>query len=174
MSKHSGWYPHDKGAAHPAEHPNADDLAHPGRSGRVVGIGAICDFRTGTPAPESSQSQSFSVQEFVELEDGRRVVLDDRGFTTSSIRELVELGDGRRVVLENLAPARAGLTPDSIRQDVLNVVLPDDDECEEDHPWSWLAEQARRQGIAVTADELKALPYEVVLTQRLAQWLKTS
>ncbi len=59
-----------------------------------------------------------------------------------------------------------------MRQQVLNVVLPDDDESDEPHPWSWLAEQARRQGIDVTADELKALPYEVVLTERLAQWLK--
>jgi hypothetical protein len=66
------------------------------------------------------------------------------------------------------------LTPDSIRQDVLNVVLPDDDESGEDHPWEWLAEQARLQGIDVTADELKALPYEVILTERLAGWLKLS
>lgn len=173
MSKHSGWSAYDKDADHPAEHPNAD-ADHPGRSSRVVGIGAICDFATGTPESGPSQSLSFSVREFVELEDGRRVVVDNRGFTTSAIRELVELEDGRRVVLENVTPARAGLTPDSIRQQVLNVVLPDDDECEEAHPWSWLAEQANRQGIAVTADELKALPYEVVLTQRLAGWLMLS
>jgi len=41
-------------------------------------------------------------------------------------------------------------------QQVLNVVLPDDDECEDEHPWSWLAELARRHGIDVTADELKS------------------
>jgi hypothetical protein len=139
----------------------------------VAGIGAICDFRTGTPEPESSRGQNFSIKVFVELEDGRRVVVDNRGFSISSVRELVELEDGRRVVLENVAPARAGLTPDSIRQDVLNVVFADDDECGEDHTWSWLADQARRQGIDVTADELKALPYEVILTERLAGWLKT-
>ncbi|CCF85302.1 conserved hypothetical protein [Nitrolancea hollandica Lb] len=165
MSKQSGWFPYDKNA-------DQDDLAQSDRSGRVVGIGAICDLATG--APESGPSQSFSVREFVELADGRHVALDSRGFTLSSVRELVELEDGRRVVLENVAPARAGLTPDSIRQQVLNVVLPDDDECEEAHPWSWLAEQARQQGIDVTADELKALPYEVILTERLAGWLKLS
>lgn len=165
MSKHSGWFPYDKNA-------DQGDLVRPDRSGRVVGIGAICDFATG--APESGPSQSFSVREFVELEDGRRVVVDNRGFTLSSVRELVELEDGQRVVLENVAPARAGLTPDSIRQQVLNVVLPDDDECEEPHPWSELAELARQQGIDVTADKLKALPYEVILTERLAGWLKTS
>lgn len=167
MSKNSDWAPYNKQR-------DQGDQPHPDRSGRVVGIGAICDFATG--APESGPSQSFSVREFVELEDGRRVVINDRGFTLSSARELVELEDGRRVVLENVAPARAGLTPDVIRQNVLNVVLPDDDAeaLEDAHPWSWLAEQARQQGIEVTADELKALPYEVILTMRLAGWLKLS
>lgn len=165
MSKHSGWFPYDKNA-------DQGDLAQPDRSARVVGIGAICDFTTG--APESGPSQSFLVREFVELEDGRHVALDRRGFTLSSVRELVELENGRRVVLENVAPARAGLTPDSLRQDVLNAVLPDDDESEEAYPWSWLAEQARQQGIDVTADELKALPYEVIFTARLAGWLMLS
>lgn len=167
MSKNSGWYPYD-----PENDPSVDDLAHSGRSDRVVGIGAVCDFATG--APELGPSQSFSIWEFVELEDGRHVALSsDRGFTISSVRRLVELEDGRRVVLENVAPARAGLTPDRIRQDVLNAVLPDD-ESGETHPWSWLAEQARRQGIEVTADELKAFPYEVILTKRLAEWLMRS
>lgn len=168
VSRRSGWFPYE-----PTHDPNAGDLAHPGRSGRVVRIGAICDFATG--APETGPSQSFSVREFVELEDGRHVVVRELGWTTSSVRELVELEGGRRVVLENAAPARAGLTLDSIRQDVLNVVLPDDDAeaAVEAHPWEWLAELARQQGIAVTADELKALPYEVVLTKRLREWLET-
>lgn len=144
------------------------------RSARVVGIGAICDFASGVPEP--GPSLSFSVKEFVRLEDGRWVVVSsDRGFTVSSIRELVELEDGRQVVLENAAPYRSGLTPDSIRQDVLNVVLPDDaDESGEPHPWEWLAERARIQGIDVTADELKALEYEVILTKRLIDWLTMS
>lgn len=164
MSTHGGWFPYDK---------NADygDQAHPGQSVRVVGIGAICDF--ASEASESGSSQSFSVRQFVELENGRHVVIGDRGFTQSSVRQLQVLEDGRQVALENVAPARSGMTRDRMRRHVLNVVLPDDDEGEEAHPWSWLAEQARRHGIAVTADELKALPYQVVLTQRLAGWLQT-
>jgi len=58
-------------------------------------------------------------------------------------------------------------------QQVLNVVLPDDDECGDEHPWSWLAELARKHGIDVTADELKELQYEVVLTDRVTRWLVT-
>jgi hypothetical protein len=132
-----------------------EHLAEPTPTGRVVGIGAICDFRTG--APEPGPSQSFSVSEFVVLEDGRRVVLDHRGFTLGS----------------NVDTVRAGLTPHIMSQQVLNVVLPDDDESEEEHPWSWLAELARTHGIDVTADELKELHYEVVLTDGVTQWLVT-
>ncbi len=148
MSDHRGWSAHPEGAGHPVEH-----LAEP--TGRVVGIGAICDFRTG--APEPGPSQSFSVSEFVVLEDGRRVVIDHRGFTLGS----------------NVGTVRAGLTPQAMSQQVLNVVLPDDDESEEEHPWSWLAELARTHGIDVTADELKELQYEVVLTDGVTQWLVT-
>nr|PZN59779.1 MAG: hypothetical protein DIU58_17365 [Sphaerobacter thermophilus] len=168
MSERSGWLPYD-----PRLDPDAGKPTHYGRSGRVVRLGAICDFGKG--GPESGPAQSFTVWEFVELENGRHVVLRELGWTTSSVRALVELEDGRRVVLEDVAPARTGLTPDRIRQDVLNVVLPDDDEeaRREPHPWEWLAELARQQGIAVTADELKALPYDVILSKRLREWLET-
>lgn len=45
---------------------------------RVIGLGAICGLR-----PKSRDgSQSFSVSEFVALEDGQQVILhEDRGFT---------------------------------------------------------------------------------------------
>jgi len=165
MSDRSGWFPYD-----PSRDPDAGNPAH---QGRVVRLGAICDFATG--APETGPSQSFTVWEFVELEDGRHVVLRELGWTMSSVLALVELEDGQRVVLENVAPARTGLTAEKIRQDVLNVVLPDDDEeaRREPHPWEWLAELATQQGIAVTADELKALPYDVILSKRLREWLET-
>ncbi len=164
MSKNSSWASYDK---------SKDSIVSDSPS-RVVGIGAICDFATG--APEPGPSLSFSIHEFVELGDGRWVALSsDRGFTVSSVRKIVELEDGQRVVLENAAPYRSGLTPDSIRQDVLNVVLPDEgDASEEAHPWEWLAERARIQGVAVTADALKMLDYRVVLTKRLFEWLTMS
>ena len=120
----------------------------------MVGIGAISTFDRGS---EPGPSQSFSVSEFVVLEDGRRVVIDHRGFTLGT----------------NVGTVRAGLTQQVMRQQVLNVVLPDDDECEDEHPWSWLAELARNHGIGVTADELRELQYEVVLTDRVTRWLVT-
>ena len=64
-------------------HPDAADVHRkflPVEPARVVGIGAICDVlprRLG-----EARSQSYSVSEFVTLEDGRRVILhEDRGFT---------------------------------------------------------------------------------------------
>lgn len=158
VNKRSGWLPYDE---------SLDQQ----RSARVVRLGAICDFETGSP--EAGPSQSFSVREFVALDDGRNVVVSERGFTISTPREVVELEDGRRVILENTAPMNSGLTLDIIRQDVLNVVLPDDDDGEP-HPWQWLAEQAQLYGINVTAVELKALSYEVSLTKRLANWISDS
>lgn len=128
-----------------------------GPSARVVGFGAVCDLRP--PAADGARSQSFSVAEFALLEDGRRVILhEDRGFT--------------------LGPPRGAgphhLTAEDIARDVLNVVLPDDDECRDAHPWAWLTELALARGLDVTADDLRRVPYEVVLTDRLTRWLASS
>ena len=128
-----GWHAHPDGI---------DDHANslPVKPGRVVGLGAICDLR-----PQrfyKQRSQSFSVAEFVTLEDGRRVILhEDRGFTLG-LRSPGESGSG---------DLREHETLESLTQDVLNVVLPDDDECAEDDPWSWLADLARARGLNVTA-----------------------
>jgi CBS domain-containing protein len=144
------------GAMHPRQLPRV-------KAGRVVGIGAICDLaRQLVP---DARSQSFSVSEFVTLEDGRRVILhDDRGFT---------IGLGRAG--EPYEDLRAHQTRDSIIRNVLLVVLPDEKDAEaagEDHPWSWLAELARARGLNVTAEDLRGLPYEVVLTDELTRWLE--
>jgi hypothetical protein len=130
------------------------------KPGRVVGLGAICDL--GPPRSDGSGDQSFSVSEFVTLEDGRRVILhEDRGFT---------LGWGSSGG-SGSGDIRERETLESLTRDVLNVVLPDDDECAEDHPWSWLADLARARGLDVTAEDLRGLPYEVILTDKVRQWL---
>jgi hypothetical protein len=126
-----------------------------------VGIGAICDLTPQLVA--DGRSQSFSVSEVVTLEDGRRVTLHrDRGFT---------IGLGSRS--ERYEDLRAGQTVDSITRLVLVTVLPDDDEeaAVEAHPWSWLAELARARGLNVTAEDLRGLTYEVILTDKVTQWL---
>jgi hypothetical protein len=123
--------------------------------GRVVGLGAICDLRP--QRVDAPRSQSFSVGEFVTLEDGRRVILHEaRGFT-------IGWSSRHRWGNESL---------ENMTRSVLTVVLPDDDEGGEQHPWSWLAELARARGLDVTAEDLRRLPYEVVFTDTVReQWL---
>lgn len=61
---------------------------------------------------------------------------------------------------------RASADGRTVTQEVMNVVLPDDDDGE-DHPWEWLAELARGRGLRVTGHDLRGLPYEVELTDRV-------
>lgn len=105
---------------------------------------------------------SFSVSEFVTVEDGRRVILhEDRGFTFGPVTS-VRWGP---------LDIRGDETLESLTRDVLNVVLPDDDEPAEDHPYSWLADLARARGLDVTADDLRTLPYEVIFSDKVRRWL---
>lgn len=147
------WCEHPDAIDDHAERLVVDGVLEPAPSFRVVGLGAICDLRT--PGFDDEHTQRFSVSEFVLLENGRRLILhEDHGFT---------IGSGAGAVRDHE-------TPDSFTQDVLNVVLPDDDECEDDHPWSWLAELARASGLDVTAEDLQGLPYEVILTDSVTRW----
>jgi hypothetical protein len=121
--------------------------------GRVVGLGARCDLHR---ASGDGRSVSFDVTEFALLADGRRVVLrDGLGFT---------IGWGSAVAATT--DVWTTLAVGDLVRDVLNVVLPDDDDGE-DHPWEWLAELARDRGLDVTAVDLRAVPYEVELTGRV-------
>lgn len=101
--------------------------------------------------------------EFAVLDDGRRVTLhEDRGFTL-----------GVRSSGVGGADLREHLTLDDLTRDVLNVVLPDDDASGEEHPWSLLAGLAQARGLQVTADALRGLPYEVILTDNVRRWLSS-
>lgn len=149
-----GWRPY-QGAANVGARPLS-----PVEPGRVVGLGAICDLRP--QCSDVSGGQSFSVSEFAKLEDGRRVILHDaRGFTLGS-RSSGESGSDVTREDETLV---------SLTRDVLNVVLPDDDDRGEGHPWSWLADLAAANGLNVTAEDLRGLPYEVTFTEKVRRWL---
>ncbi|MDY7103004.1 MAG: hypothetical protein S0880_17630 [Actinomycetota bacterium] len=155
-SSGEGW-----SSAQPAMHPGAalpeplEPVTGTGDELRVVGIGAVCDLRP--PRPDDRTSRSFGVSEFVRLADGRQVTLHaERGFTVGA--------RGR-------PERRLTLTTDDVVRNVLTTVLPDDDSIGEDHPWAWLASLARARGLDVTEDDLRALDYEIVLTERLRGWL---
>jgi hypothetical protein len=121
---------------------------------RVVGLGAICDL--GPHALDDPRQNSFDVREFALLDNGERVTLHaERGWS------------GRRFPSGSVW---AGETVEKITETVLAVVLPDSENGDE-HPWEWLAELAQAQGIDVTAAQLRQVPYEVVLTERVLQQL---
>jgi len=149
-----GWQAYPDANDHHAKIP-------PTRPGRVIRLGAVCDLRPRDL--DDAGSQRFSVSEFATLQDGRRVILhEERGFTVG-LRSTGETDPGALVNYE---------TADSVTRNVLNVVLPDDEDSEEDHPWEWLAELARTRGLDVTSEGLRGLPYEVVLTDRVTRWLR--
>ena len=68
--------------------------------------------------------------------------------------------------------ARPTSRPGRLTHDVLCVVLPDEAEITgDDHPWEWLAELLRVQGIDAVGDQLSGLPYEVVLAEGILKRL---
>lgn len=151
-----GWAPYPaSGDPHPGRTELGDDGEVVESPAPVVGLGAICGVNDRHF--DDARSQNFWVSEFVGLADGRRLILhDDRGFT-------IGIGSGVDSLQE-------GLTVDIITETVRAVVLPDPEDGE-DHPWEWLADLARRRGLDVTADELRRLPYEVILADSVIRWL---
>ena len=93
------------------------------------------------------------VHEFAVLDDGRRLQLhQERGFSTSATY----------------------MSAGHAESSVLTTVLPDDAEVTgEHHPWEWLASLIRKHGMAVTPEQLKAVPYVVEFGPRLAALLES-
>lgn len=117
---------------------------------RVLALRAICDLSGGEA--RGGPQQSFDIGEFAVLDNGDQVNLHrERGFSGwTSGNDYWENSTNERIV-----------------RDVLTTVLPSEADPAEDHPFQWLAELARSRGIDVTADDLRSVPYEVVLTQRV-------
>jgi hypothetical protein len=150
-----GWSRHPDGVPGDSA---AEEAQEQVSGARIVGLGALCGLRA---ASTGAGSQSFSVAEFALLDDGRRILLhQDRGFTLGPV-----VG----------GPARPE-TVEGITESVLNVVLPDEwdpHDPDEDHPWSWLARLAGDRGLRTSAEELRTLPYEVVLSDDVTRWIAT-
>ncbi|HEX7188942.1 MAG TPA: hypothetical protein VF423_12015 [Actinomycetes bacterium] len=145
------------GAAKGDDRPPADH-GHPGpRPGRFVPLRFA--LAAGMPVQDPGGIR-FRVEEFAVLAGGRRIRLhSERGFTLSAVR-----GDG---VSSGLDPWQ-GLTLESLESDVRTTVLPDDaEDTGEDHPWEWLSELLRVQGIEASAEQLRDVPYDVEFSDRL-------
>ena len=108
------------------------------------------------------------------LEDGRRVLLlDDRGWTSSALRAFwpAEGGDGESG--QDQLDTWAVTSVEDIEETARVVVGPDEppegysqEEAEAAH-WAYLADVLRQHGLVVDALELKRLPHDVVLSERL-------
>jgi hypothetical protein len=115
----------------------------------VVSLGAWCDLHSPEEDSGGVAGTSFKVREFALLSDGREVsLLDDRGWSTS-------------VPLDRIPITQ-------VVRDVYNTVLPDDaEETGEEHEWQRFGQRLREVGVAVSRDELRAMPYRVILSDRL-------
>jgi hypothetical protein len=115
----------------------------------VVALGAWCDLYSPGKDLGGGAGTSFKVREFALLSDGREVtLLDDRGWTTSARLDQIPMTQ--------------------VIRDVYNTALPDDaEETGEEHEWQRFEQRLREAGVAVTLDELRALPYRVILSDSL-------
>jgi hypothetical protein len=122
------------------------------------------DARPGAGEDVDPRRISLSARHEAVLEDGRRLLLlDDRGWTE----------EARGAGTDDIDDLWA-LTPErDIVETARMVVGPDEpfggrsqDEMETDH-WSALAENLRAHGVVVDAGELRRLPHDVVLSDRL-------
>jgi hypothetical protein len=112
---------------------------------------------------------SFSARHEAVLEDGRRLLLlDDRGWSSSFLRTTAD-SDSAREVPDFWATA----SREEIEKTARFVVGPDEpfdgrsrEDMEGDH-WAYLSGILRQQRVAADADELRSLPHDVVLSERL-------
>ena len=128
----------------------------------VVGLAAIADEGKEHPG-DSPGGASIDVELVALLADGRRVIVGLRGFT-SWTRYYGGEPEGAPLPPRD---AWASKTPESIEEGVRNVLRPDDDDDPEPLPWAWIVRELRARGVAATAEELQAVPFDVALSARL-------
>ena len=141
------------------EDPRTSAAQHPPQAVRRTGWAAV----DRPPARnEGARQMSVSARQEALLVDGRRVLLlDDRGWTE---------GWGSS---GNVPDIWAVTSVEDIERTARFVVGPDEpfagrsqEDMEAAH-WASLSEVLRRQGVVVDARELKRLPHDVVLSERL-------
>lgn len=119
------------------------------------------------------RQMSVSARHEALLADGQRVLLlDDRGWTESALRASWGEVPDRDSWREHL-DIWAVTSVEDIEETARVVVGPDEppdgysqEEMDASH-WAYLADVLRQQGVVVDALELKRLPHDVVLSERL-------
>lgn len=123
------------------------------------------------------RTMSVSVRHEAVLADGRRLLLlDDRGWSSMTdyvARDVPEDGLSHEHVPAVRSAAR---TLEDLEQTARMVVGPDEPsgersrEDKEAAHWSAIADTLKRQGVAIDGSELKGLPHDVVLGERLRDY----
>lgn len=109
------------------------------------------------PSPDDPRSMSLSALHSAVLHDGHRVtLLDDRGWSVSCPPDIWR----RTSIAEVEETARVVVGPDEPFDSHSQADM------ETDH-WAYLARTLGRRGVAVSADELRRLPHNIELTDRL-------
>jgi hypothetical protein len=137
----------------------------------VTRLLTLVDVRDDVADP---RQMSVSARHEAVLADGRRVLLlDDRGWVSSALRAYWagEAPDSDPV--KDQPDIWAVTSVEDIEEDARVVVGPDEppdghsqEEMEASH-WAYLADVLRQAGVVVDAEELKRLPHQVVLSERL-------
>jgi hypothetical protein len=151
----------------------------------VVRVGAWCDlyteedlvaYLTAAPRPSVSSSPGWAA---VGPEGIEQALEHHRGGLSFSVAEFVELSDGRRIILHNERGFSgtmhwADLTRAELESAVRTSVLPDDDDeaAVEEHPWEWLAQLAAARGVDVSADDLRKVPHVIEFSDRVVERLE--
>ena len=110
------------------------------------------------------------------LWDGRHVLLlDDRGWSSTALIAFFQAGDAsdRSPTREQPPDIWATTSVEDIEQEARMVVGPDEpsdglsqEEAEQGH-WTYLSDVLRQHGVVVDALDLRRLPHDVVLSDRL-------
>jgi len=134
----------------------------------VTRLVTFVDLRDGVDDPGQ---MSVTARHEAVLEDGRRVLLlADRGWTAETFTAF-PAGEGMRK--ERHPDAWASTSIEEVEQTARVVVGPDEPvdgasfEDAEDGHWAYLSDLLAQHGVLAEARDLRRLPHEVVLSERL-------
>jgi len=138
----------------------------------VARLVTVVELRAGE---RDARTMSVSARHEAVLADGRRVLLlDDRGWT-SAIRRSRPRADAPE---EDPLDIWHAASAEQIERQARTVVGPDEpyagrsrEEVEAEH-WAHLCELLRRQGVVAEPRDLRQLPHDVILGERLRARLR--
>jgi hypothetical protein len=141
------------------------DNEHVTTVARLVTVVDVSDVES------DAHTMSVSARHEAELADGRRVLLlDGRGWTSTLMRTRIP-DDG--VVREDVTDIWAVTSVEEIEESARTVVGPDEpsagytrEEFEDGH-WVHLSDVLQQHAVVVAARELKRMPHDVTLSERL-------